>query len=172
VNAGNDTSVVVGEPLQFNATSSDPGPDNFTWTPSTELNDPSIYNPLAVYTANDNVIKYIVKAVTPSGCSGEGSVSVKVFKTKPDIFVPNAFTPGTAINPVFRPIAVGISSLEYFRIYNRLGQLVYNTSTLGSGWDGTLNGLPQPLGGYVWMVKGTDYTGNTIAKKGTMILIR
>jgi hypothetical protein len=172
VNAGNDTSVVVGEPLQFGALSSDPGPDNFTWTPSTELNDPSIYDPLAVYTVNDNVIKYTVKAVTPVGCSGEGYITVKVFKTKPDIFVPNAFTPGTAINPIFRPIAVGISSLDYFRIYNRLGQLVYSTSRLGSGWDGLLNGLPQPLGGYVWMVKGTDYTGSTITKKGTMVLIR
>lgn len=172
VNAGSDTSVVVGEPLQFDAISSDPGPDNFSWSPATELNDPSIPDPLAVYTANDNVIKYIVKAVTPAGCSGESSVTVKIFKTKPDIFVPNAFTPGTAINSIFRPIAVGISSLEYFRIYNRLGQLVYSTTTVGNGWDGLLNGIPQTIGGYVWMVKGTDYMGNIITKKGTMILIR
>jgi hypothetical protein len=172
VDAGRDTSVVVGEPLQFHASSSDPGPDGFSWLPPTKLNDPSIPDPMAVYTLDDNIIKYSVLATTPFGCTGEGFITVKVFKTKPDIFVPNAFTPGMAVNSIFRPIPVGISSLDYFRIYNRLGQMVYSTSSLGRGWDGSLNGVPQSAGGYVWMVKGTDYTGNIIVKKGTMVLIR
>ncbi len=172
VNAGRDTSVVVGEPVQFHAVSSDPGPDAFSWSPTTELSDPTVADPVATYTLDDNVIRYTVKATTPFGCSGEGFITVKVFKTKPDIFVPNAFTPGQATNSIFRPIPVGISSLDYFRIYNRLGQLVYSTSSIGNGWDGTLNGRPQSSGGYVWMVKGIDYTGNIITKKGTMVLIR
>jgi len=172
VNAGRDTSVVVGEPLQFHATSSDPGPDNFFWEPATELNDVFIPDPLATYTLNDNVIRYMVKATTPVGCSGTAFITVKVFKTRPDIFVPNAFTPGMSINALFRPIPVGITSLDYFRVYNRLGQLVYSTSAIGKGWDGMLNGSPQNAGGYVWMVKGTDYTGNIITRKGTMVLIR
>ncbi len=172
VDAGRDTSVVVGQPLQFHAVSSDAGPDSFSWSPATELNDANIEDPLATYTSFDNAIRYTVKATTAVGCTGEGFISVKVFKTKPDIFVPNAFTPGTAINGIFRPIPVGITSIEYFRVYNRLGQLVYNTSSIGSGWDGNLNGMPQSSGGYVWMVKGTDYTGNIIAKKGVMVLIR
>ncbi|HEY4967606.1 MAG TPA: gliding motility-associated C-terminal domain-containing protein, partial [Puia sp.] len=172
VNAGRDTSVIAGQPLHFNATSSDPGPDNFSWVPATELSDPLIPDPVATYTLNDNVISYLVKAVTPFGCEGTATVKVKVFKTKPDIFVPNAFTPGLSMNAVFRPIPVGISSLEYFRIYNRLGELVYNTSSIGSGWDGNLNGSAQNAGGYVWMVKGTDYLGQVITKKGVMVLIR
>jgi gliding motility-associated-like protein len=76
------------------------------------------------------------------------------------------------VNAVFRPIPVGISSLHYFRIYNRQGRLVYNTSSIGSGWDGRLNGVPQASGGYVWMVEGTDYTGGIVTKKGVMVLIR
>jgi hypothetical protein len=172
VSAGRDTSVVVGEPLQFQASSNDTAVDSFAWLPATELNDPSIANPVGVYTLNDNVIQYTVKATTPYGCTGESSVTVKVFKTKPDIFVPNAFTPGLSVNSIFRPIPVGISSIQYFRVYNRLGQLVYNTSSIGSGWNGMLNGAPQDSGGYVWMVKGTDYNGNVITKNGTMVLIR
>jgi hypothetical protein len=172
VSPGNDTSVVVGEPLQFHAVSSDAGPDSFSWTPATDLSNPSIPDPVAVYHDNDNTVQYLVKAITPFGCEGQASVTVKIFKTKPDIFVPNAFTPGLSVNSIFRPIPVGISSLDYFRIYNRLGQLVYNTSALGSGWDGRLNGVNQDSGGYVWMVKGTDYTGNIIAKKGIMVLVR
>jgi len=172
VSAGRDTSVVAGEPLQFNATSSDPSTDNFSWIPATELNDPFIPDPVAVYTLNDNVISYLVKAVTPYGCSGTATIHVKVFKTKPDIFVPNAFTPGLSMNSIFRPIPVGISSLDYFRIYNRQGELVYNTSTIGNGWDGRVNGSAQSAGGYVWMVKGTDYLGHIITKKGNMVLVR
>ncbi|MFI5192474.1 MAG: hypothetical protein ACHQD7_00390 [Chitinophagales bacterium] len=172
VDAGRDTSVVAGEPLQFQASSSDIGPDVFSWLPVTNLNDPTISDPTATYTLNDNIIRYTVKATTAAGCSGESSITVKVFKTKPDIFVPNAFTPGLAVNSLFRPIPVGISSLRFFRVYNRLGQLVYNTSSMGKGWDGTLNGVPQGAGGYVWMVQGTDYTGATVTKNGTMVLIR
>ncbi|HZK64878.1 MAG TPA: hypothetical protein VFC34_12080 [Puia sp.] len=172
VDAGRDTSVVAGEPLQFQASSSDIGPDKFSWLPVTNLNDPTIPDPTATYTLNENIIRYTVKATTAAGCSGESSITVKVFKTKPDIFVPNAFTPGLAVNSLFRPIPVGISSIRFFRVYNRLGQLVYDTSAIGKGWDGTLNGVPQGAGGYVWMVQGTDYTGATVTKNGTMVLIR
>ncbi len=172
VHAGRDTSVVIGEPLQFSASSNDEGPDAFSWLPATGLSDPSLANPIGYYNINDNIIKYTVKATTAFGCTGEGFITVKVFKTKPDIFVPNAFTPGLSSNAVFRPIPVGIASLRYFRIYNRQGRQVYNTSALGNGWDGRLNGVPQASGGYVWMVEGTDYTGSTIIKKGIMVLIR
>jgi hypothetical protein len=158
--------------LQFHAVSSDAGPDNFLWSPSTNLSSNLIADPEAVYSSFDNIIRYAVTATTPFGCTGVGYITVKVFKTKPDIFVPNAFTPGLEINSVFRPVPVGISSIEYFRIYNRLGQLVYSTSSLGRGWDGRIDGVTQDSGGYVWMVKGTDYTGNIIQKKGMMVLVR
>ncbi len=172
VDAGRDTSVVIGEPLQFHASSDDPGPDTFSWSPITELNNPFIADPIGIYTSADDKIKYTITATTPIGCTGIGNITVKVFKTKPDIFVPNAFSPGLAINTLFRPIPVGITSLSYFRVYNRLGQLVYNTTAIGQGWDGMLNGQLQSPGGYVWMVKGTDYQGNVITKSGTMVLVR
>jgi gliding motility-associated-like protein len=163
--AGNDTSVVVGQPLQLNAS----GAPSFLWYPSTGLNRNDISNPVATL---DNNIEYVVRAYTEEGCFALDTISVKVFKTAPDIFVPNAFTPGKAINAVFRPIPVGISAIEFFRIYNRNGMLIYSTSRLGSGWDGTYNGKPQDSGGFVWTVKGVDYTGKVIAKQGTMVLIR
>ena len=67
---------------------------------------------------------------------------------------------------------MGISSIEYFRVYNRTGSLVYSTNRIGDGWDGIFNGIPQASGGYVWTVQGTDYTGKQITKKGVMALIR
>ena len=172
VNAGNDTSVVVGEPLQLHATSNDTTEDIFTWTPPTDLSSPNASSPIGLYGSNIDTITYIVKATDVYGCYGENKISVRVFKTLPDIFVPNAFTPGKGINNIFRPIAVGISSLKYFRVYNRWGQLVYATERIEQGWDGTVGGRPQDSGTFVWMVQGIDYTGRTITKKGTMVLIR
>jgi gliding motility-associated-like protein len=172
VNAGHDTSVVVNQPLQLNAYSSDPGGDSFLWTPPYGLDDPGIPNPVAILSAAVDTVRYTVRATDTAGCYGEASILVKVFKTLPDIFVPNAFTPGSSINNIFRPIPVGISSLQYFRIYNRWGQLVYSTTRMGEGWDGNLSGKPQETGSFVWVVQGTTYTGKVITKKGTMTLIR
>ena len=101
-----------------------------------------------------------------------GQGLVRVFKTLPDIFVPNAFTPGKGGNSVFRPIPVGISRLDYFKVYNRWGQLVYATSAMGQGWDGRVNGKLQDTGSFVWVTQGLSYAGKTIFRKGTMVLIR
>jgi gliding motility-associated-like protein len=172
LNAGNDTSVVVNQPLQFHATTNDSSVDTFLWTPVAYLNNPNISNPIGIFGSEVDSVRYIVRATDSLGCYAEDDILVKVFKTAPDIFVPNAFTPGGATNNVFRPIAVGISSLDYFRIYNRWGQLVYTTSRLGDGWNGTFDGKPQDTGTFVWMVQGTTYTNKKITEKGTMTLIR
>jgi gliding motility-associated-like protein len=118
-------------------------------------------------------ISYIVKVTTDEGCFAYDTVNVRVFKTAPDIFVPTAFTPnGDGTNDVFKAIPVGITSLDYFRVFNRWGQLVYNSPQIGSGWDGKVNGKLQATDSYVWMVQGTDFTGKVISKKGTVTLIR
>ncbi|PWT72077.1 MAG: hypothetical protein C5B59_16660 [Bacteroidetes bacterium] len=163
--AGNDTSIVIGQPLNLSGS----GAPFFAWSPPTYLNQNDIANPVANPTEN---ISYIMKTYDEAGCFALDTINVKVFKTAPDIFVPNAFTPDKNINRLFRPIPVGISTLIYFRIYNRYGELVFSTSRTGDGWDGTLNGKPQDSGGFVWMAQGVDYTGKVITRKGTMVLIR
>lgn len=164
--AGNDTAIVVGQPLRLNAT----GGILYTWTPPTGLSRTDIRNPVAVL--NDNMT-YVVRAYTPENCEDYDTINVIVFKTQPDIFVPNAFTPGKARNNLFRPAKTpGIDKLDFFRVYNRWGQMVFSTNEVGRGWDGTIGGKPQDSGTYVWMVQGTDFTGKRVFKKGTMVLIR
>lgn len=163
--AGNDTSVVVGQPLQLRGT----GADLFEWSPPTYLNRNDIANPVVVL--NDN-FSYVLRAYTAEGCFDLDTINIKVFKTHPDIFVPNAFHPGAARNNELRPIPVGIAKLDFFQVYNRWGQLVYQSFTAETGWNGSIAGKPQPTGTYVWVVRGTDYTGKTILKRGTAILLR
>jgi hypothetical protein len=163
--AGNDTSIVVGQPLHLNGR----GADFYEWTPSIYLNRSDVANPVVLL--NDNY-SYQLRAYTAEGCYDLDTINIKVFKTSPDIFVPNAFRPGAARNNVLRPIPVGIATLDFFRVYNRWGQLVFQTFSPEIGWDGSLAGKPQASGTYVWMVRGTDYTGKVVMKRGTAILIR
>ncbi|MBC7848545.1 MAG: gliding motility-associated C-terminal domain-containing protein [Chitinophagaceae bacterium] len=162
--AGNDTSIVLGQPLQLRAT----GAELFEWKPSTYLSNQFSQRPIANLPIN---MEYQVKAFTGEGCFALDTINIKVFKTAPDIFVPNAFRPGGR-NAQLRPVPVGISTLEYFRVFNRWGQLVYQTSATGKGWDGTIGGKQQPTGTYVWQVRGKDYTGKIISRTGTAVLIR
>ncbi|GEO10271.1 PKD domain-containing protein [Segetibacter aerophilus] len=167
--AGNDTSIVANQPLQLNAT----GGSTYLWSPSTGMNNPSIANPTVTLGASYDSILYRVRVGVPEGCVQEDEVKVKVFKTGPDIFVPTAFTPNhDGKNDYFKPIAVGMKGLSSFKVFNRWGQLVYSSSVIDLGWDGTLGGKEQAPGTYVFLAEGTDYLGKTVFKKGTVILIR
>ena len=172
VDPGSDTIVVLDEPLRFNATTSDPFPDVYQWTPATDLSNPGIADPVGRYGTDVNTITYTLVATDVYGCSGTATVKVTVAHTLPDIFVPNAFTPGTTSNNLFRPICLGVSSLEFFRVFNRWGQLMYSTAQIGQGWDGRIQGKLQETNTYLWVLKGTDYTGKPISKRGTVMLIR
>jgi PKD repeat protein len=163
-NAGNDTAIVMGQPLKLHGT----GSDFFAWSPETGLNSTSISEPVAVIDRN---ISYVLKTFNSTGCFDLDTINVQVFQTLPDIFVPNAFAPGGR-NTELRPKAVGISTMDYFRVFNRWGQMVFQTTQFNKGWDGRINGILQSNGTYVWMVSGTDYTGKKVVKKGTATLIR
>lgn len=168
--AGNDTAVVVNEPLQLNAT----GATFYQWSPETgNFSNTAIANPVAIFADPAEKITYYVRATTPEGCFGFDTINIRVFKTAPTIFVPTAFTPdGNRLNDVFVPIAVGITKLDYFRVFNRWGNEVFATTTLQKGWDGTYKGKQQGPDTYVWMVSGTDFTGKKVVLKGTVNLIR
>lgn len=172
VNAGNDTAIVYNQPLQLQAQTNYTSGVSFNWSPATGLDNTEIFNPVARLGINVDSVRYRVTVTTTLGCYNSDDLLVRVFKTLPDIFVPNAFTPGRGTNSLFRPIPVGIVSLDYFRVYNRWGQLVYSSPDTRSGWDGTIKGIPQGSNSFVWIAQGKDYTGKTVIRKGTMVLIR
>ena len=108
-----------------------------------------------------------------AGCVDSASVRIKIYQSDPVVFVPTAFTPnGDGRNDILRPLAAGITTIEYFRIYNRWGQMVFSTSTNGKGWDGRIQGREQSTASFVWEVKATDYKGQPFVQKGTVTLIR
>ena len=161
-----DTSIVQNQPLQLNGT----GAQYYLWSPSTGLNNPDISNPVALLTESQ---QYILQVESEAGCKGQDTINVTVYKIKPGLYVPDAFTPnGDGKNDIFRPVPIGIKTLNYFKVYNRLGQLIYSTNIQEQGWDGTFKGSPQDAGVFVWIAEAVDYLGNKILRKGSVTLIR
>lgn len=166
-NAGpRDTSIVIDQPLQLFAT----GSTNYSWSPGTWLSNPNISSPVAL--PQDN-IQYVLTASNSIGCSDTDTINVLLFKIKPGLYVPTAFTPnGDGLNDFLKPLALGLRSVDVFIVYNRWGQMLFSTTDIGAGWDGTFGGAAQAPGTYVWFAQGTDYKNAKLEKKGTAVLIR
>lgn len=90
------------------------------------------------------------------------------------IAVPSGFTPnGDGLNDYLYPLNAWKAKDLHFRVYNRYGQLVWETRDWTRKWDGTINGKQLDAGTYVWMLQYTDTEkGNRVFLKGTTVLVR
>lgn len=165
--AGNDTIIVKGEYIYFNAT----GGDIYTWRPPTYLNNPNIHNPVGYY-PDTTRLDYIVHIATETGCEGEDTINVWVV-AQSAIFVPTAFSPnGDGKNDILRPIGIGYRNINYFRVFNRWGQQVYYGTKFNEGWDGSYQGAKADIGTYYWVLSINDRFGKEEIIKGDSALIR
>lgn len=88
------------------------------------------------------------------------------------LYVPNAFTPnGDGFNDMFNAEGGNINEF-YLAIFNRWGELIYESEDFESGWDGTYKGLPSPDGVYVWKIIYSDFELNTKQLHGHVVLLR
>ncbi len=90
------------------------------------------------------------------------------------IAVPNAFTPNNdGLNDSFWPHNALKADNLVFKVFNRWGQLVFQSKTWRDRWDGKLNGVLQDTGVYVWMLSYVNRdTKQPVFQKGTVTLIR
>ena len=90
------------------------------------------------------------------------------------IAVPTAFTPnGDGLNDYLFPLNAYKAVDLTFKVFNRYGQLLFNTTNWTNKWDGTFKGVAQESGTYVWMLNYTlSDTGKKFALKGTTVLMR
>ena len=166
-----DTLVLPNIPFQLTSTwtATSSGTPSFLWTPSTGLSDPFIQSPDV--TIQDDAT-YVITATTPEGCKSKDTVNLKAFKGS-SVYVPTGFTPnGDGKNDFLRGLYVGIKKVDYFRVYNRWGQLIFSTNSLTRGWDGAINGVKQATGTYIWMLRAEDLAGKVYEMKGICTLIR
>jgi gliding motility-associated-like protein len=160
-----NASIPPGGSIQLNAAITG-SYTSLLWTPATGLNNSSILNPVASPLATTS---YNLTVFATNNCNADKTLTVTVNK---NIYIPNTFTPnGDGLNDIFR-IPPGTSfNLQRFSIYNRYGNLVFNTTDINKGWNGTLNGTKSPVGNYIYIIKGIDTKGEVLIK-GSVILVR
>jgi gliding motility-associated-like protein len=143
--------------------------NSFLWAPSINLDDPGVAKP---YFRGKGEYEYTVTIGTETGCITIDTAMIKTVK-QIDIVVPTAFTPNNdGLNDFLAPVLMGVKQLTYFRIYNRWGQLLYESSEVRPGWNGKYKGLELPTAAVVWIAQGMGVDGKVYMKKGTSVLIR
>jgi len=107
------------------------------------------------------------------GCTDVAAKTVTVFDHC-NIDVPTAFTPNNdLLNDKFGPHNALKAENYHFKVYNRWGQLVFESKNWKERWDGKVKGTAQATGVYVWMLTYTHRdTKKSVFKKGTVTLIR
>jgi gliding motility-associated-like protein len=157
---------LINTPLRLQARSIG---ETAEWLPAVNLDNNKSFTPLFTGSFEQ---QYQVRMTTASGCVTIDTQLVKTVK-EVAILVPTAFTPNNdGKNDYLRPSLFGIKQFRYFKIFDRWGQLVFQTSTEGKGWDGTIRGVPQSTQTYVWVAEVTGGDNKLYTAKGTSILIR
>ena len=168
-----DISTNPGVPVQLSVRVEG---ESYEWLPFNGLDDPQSATPTARLQSE---IEYTVKITNEQGCSIIDTQLVKVVPPSNGgpgstlkVGVPTAFTPnGNNVNDRLRPLG-NIIKLDYFRVYNRWGTLVYQTNVLGEGWDGRYKGEMQQPGTYTWILLGRASDGQPLKLSGKTVLIR
>ena len=167
LDAGNDTVILKDEFIQYNAQ----GAQTYTWTPPDFLDNPNIGTPRGIY-ANTGIYQYIITGTTFDGCPASDTLNVTV-SDRPYVIIPNAFSPnGDGNNDLLRLLSSGFKKLNYYRIFNRWGQKVFETYDYYDGWNGKLNGVDQPISTYFWVVGAVDLSDKDQIFRGDVTLIR
>lgn len=173
ITASPDVAITFGLSTELTASSSTTDLIGVNWAP-----DGGVLgcedDPCFIYTVSPSVTTtYFVSITDANGCFAIDTIVVTVIYSN-EVLVPNAFSPnGDNINDLFQGIAFNLSSY-YMAIYNRWGQLVYETTNADyfAGWDGTFEGAEQEMGTYVYVIDASFNNGEDFTTKGSFQLIR
>ena len=123
-----------------------------------DLGDGTVTNAFEpIHSYPDEQADYIITLIVENeaGCTDTARIQVQV-KQKLLMYVPNTFTPNDDLfNNSFTPVVTaGFQEATYeFLIFNRWGELIFQSNTIGEGWDGMYRGQPVTDGTYIWVVK-------------------
>jgi gliding motility-associated-like protein len=145
------------------------------WFPQQGLDNALVQDPIA---SPQQTTTYNVEAVTAQGCAANSQVTVHVLCNNSNLFVPNTFSPNNdGMNDFFYVRGTGLSRVKSFRIFNRLGQILFERTNIAannasSGWDGTFHGEKMPADVYICAIELLCENGNVLPVKQSITLIR
>jgi gliding motility-associated-like protein len=168
VNTNNDTTITLGGQVQLIAT----GGEEYSWSPATDLSCSTCFNPIAI---PSETTVYCVEAISDRGCADTACVKIEVTDECETFFIPNAFAPergGHEMNDCFRPFGEECFASMRLRVFDRWGELVFESSSFEDCWDGNYQGKKVNSGVFVYYFDGVLINGEPFFRKGNVTVIR
>ncbi len=155
-------------PVQFSNQSSQ-GAIRYLWNFG-DGESSTAFEPKHEYNATGSYSVELI-AYNQAGCTDTAHLTVRVV-VLPLLDVPNAFTPGKfGENGVVKVRGFGITKMIW-RIYNRWGQVLFESTSKNSGWDGTFKGKLQAMDVYTYTLDAEFSDGKKLRKTGDITLLR
>lgn len=143
--------------------------ENIVWSPIDHVSFQN--NTLNFFPVQTTLFK-LGFTLTP-GCKVEKELLINVKNCPETIFFPNSFTPNNdGSNDLFKPTVSRPLSFYKFQVYNRYGQKVFETSSTQKGWDGTVGGMNQNTGTFIWQCSYQFNNKALKTEKGSVLLLR
>ncbi|NNC94615.1 MAG: T9SS type B sorting domain-containing protein [Chitinophagales bacterium] len=168
IDAGDDEEILIGESVQLDPVYFGPPIDSIIWSPAIGLDCIECEEPTASPTATTI---YTISIKSNLGCWVTDSLEVEV--NSPGVLFPTGFSPDNdGMNDIFKPFNDNFEEL-YYAVYNRWGELMFESVDPTMGWDGTHNGKPQAMDNYIFFVE-YRFRGQTAKKSetGNVTLLR
>ena len=164
-----DSTVIIGSKVILDSHASSGG-YTYSWTPTDHLSCSDCPNPVAEVLDS---ITYVLLISDTNGCfERRDTIRLRIIKAYA-IDLPQVFTPnGDGNNDIVYATGWGIKKLLEFKIFNRWGEMVFESQDMKDGWDGYYKGTLQNNETYVYIVRGESFKGDIISKKGNITLLK
>ena len=161
----NSATIEPGDEVAINVT----GGTSYTWTPAEGLNCTTCASVIASPSATTT---YIVGGVDDFGCTGADTVTIIVERPCGEVFVPTIFSPNNDGENDLQCVFGNCISTMTFGIYNRWGELLFESNNQSQCWDGTQNGEPVSTGVYFYRLNVLTTEGVEETISGNFNLVR
>jgi gliding motility-associated-like protein len=160
-------SIYAGDSVQLNAS----GAEFYLWTPPTNLSCTNCASPTA---SPQEPITYIVTGTDAAGCVSSDTIKIDVDIRCNEPFIPTIFSPngkGPVANELLCLFSNCVDQLK-FTVFNRWGELVFETEDITKCWDGFYKGEEATSGIYAYNLYILQLDGTVVNKKGTITLVK
>lgn len=165
--SASSTSIFVGDSVQLDAN----GAVFYLWSPETDLSCTNCESPIATPLATET---YVVTGTDASGCATSDTIRIEVDIRCNEPFIPTIFSPngkGPAANELLCLFSNCVDQLK-FAVYNRWGEMVFETDDITKCWDGFYKGKDAISGIYAYNLYILQLDGTVVNKKGTITLVK
>ncbi len=168
-----DTTLELGQSYEIDVNTNVPGVPEVEWIPSETLSCDDCLEPIASPTETTT---YLITVTDPFGCVDTASITINIIVVcnEERLLIPNVFTPnGDGVNDHFEIVNKdGAEEITSFLIFDRWGELVFESTGRDARWDGTFKGKDMPTDVFVYLIEFLCPNGERGQASGDITLIR